>query len=508
MKQWNDKGANQAMFANEDSALTIGRRKFLGAAATALIGGGLVSGGGAARLTSPAAAQQAPAPAPQPVRFPDGFVWGTSTSSYQIEGAATADGRGPSIWDTHSHTPGKVLNNDTGDVAADHYNRYLEDVALMADAGLKAYRFSVAWPRIQPSGTGPANAKGLDFYDRLVDALLRRGIEPWPCLYHWDLPQALQDRGGWGNRDIADWFADYAQIVAGRLGDRAKHWVMLNEPSVVAIFGHGIGGHAPDLRGRANYCAAIHHQNLAQGRALSALRAAGGKDWKLGTVLSVQPVKPSPGNDSNRHAAAQWDAVWNRACLDPLFKGQYPDSLIADFKPLIKPGDLEAIRQPVDFLGLNYYSRMHQVVDPAGLFGTNFGPSPEGTRYTDMGWPIEPDGLYEQLVDFRDNYGNIPVYVTENGASYGDWVGPSGKAEDGARIFYIRDHLLACHRAIRDGANLKGYFVWTLLDNFEWGYGYTQHFGLVQVDRETMQRRPKASYYWYGDVAKSNTVPL
>ena len=277
--------------------------------------------------------------------------------------------------------------------------------------------------------------RGLDFYDRLVDALLRRGIEPWPCLYHWDLPQALQDRGGWGNRDIANWFADYAQIVAGRLGDRAKNWVMLNEPSVVAIFGHGVGGHAPDLRGRANYCAAIHHQNFAQGRALSALRAVGAKDWKLGTVLSVQPVKPSPGNDANRHAAAQWDAVWNRSCLDPLFKGQYPDSLIADFKALIKPGDMEAIRQPVDFLGLNYYSRMHQVVDPGGLFGTNFGPSPEGTKYTDMGWPVEPDGLYEQLVDLRDNYGNIPVYVTENGASYGDWVGPTGKAEDGARIF-------------------------------------------------------------------------
>ncbi|MGF7212827.1 beta-glucosidase [Skermanella aerolata] len=489
------------MIANEQGAQSIGRREFLGgaAAATALIGGGVAAGVGS--LASPAIAQQ-------PAQFPDGFLWGTSTSSYQIEGAATADGRGPSIWDTLSHTPGKVLNNDTGDVAADHYNRYLEDVALMADAGLKAYRFSIAWPRIQPTGSGPANAKGLDFYDRLVDALLRRGIEPWPCLYHWDLPQALQDRGGWTNRDIADWFADYALIVAGRLGDRAKNWVMLNEPSVVAIFGHGVGGHAPDLRGRENFCAAIHHQNLAQGRALSALRAVGAKDWKLGTVLSVQPVKPSPGNDANRHAAAQWDAVWNRSCLDPLFKGQYPDSLIADFKPLIKQGDMEAIRQPIDFLGLNYYSCMHQVTDPGGLFGTNFGPSPEGTKYTDMGWPVEPEGLYEQLIDFRDNYGNIPVYVTENGASYGDWVGPTGKAEDGGRIFYIRDHLLACHRAIKDGANLKGYFVWTLLDNFEWGFGYTQHFGLVQVDRETMQRRPKASYYWYGDVAKSNEVPL
>ena len=491
------------MMDETGKAPALGRRGFLrAAAASALVGTG--AGGLPAALLTPAAAQQTTS---QAARFPDGFVWGTSTSSYQIEGAADADGRGPSIWDTFSRTPGKILDGGTGDIACDHYNRTLEDIALMADAGLKAYRFSVAWPRIQPAGTGPANARGLDFYDRLVDALLRRGIEPWPCLYHWDLPQALQDRGGWGNRDIASWFTDYALIVAGRLGDRVKHWVMLNEPSVVAIFGHGLGGHAPDLRGRNNYCAAIHHQNLAQGRALAALRAAGARDCQLGTVLSVQPVKPVPGNDANRHAAAQWDAVWNRSCLDPLLKGEYPDSLIADFAPLIKPGDIESIHQPIDFLGLNYYSRMHQVVNPAGLFGTNFGPAPEGTKHTDMGWPVEPDGLHEQLIEFRDRYGNLPVYITENGASYGDWVGPTGKAEDGARIFFLRDHLLACRRAIQDGVNLKGYFVWTLLDNFEWGYGYTQHFGLVQVDRQTMQRRPKASYYWYGDVAKSNTVP-
>jgi beta-glucosidase len=473
----------------------IGRRTFLGSLAAAAAAVGAGTGSRDARTA-------------EPVRFPDGFLWGASTSSYQIEGAAEAGGRGPSIWDTFSRTPGKVLNGDTGDIACDHYNRYLEDVALMANAGLKAYRFSVAWPRIQPTGQGPANAAGLDFYDRLVDALLRRGIEPWPCLYHWDLPQALQDRGGWVTRAAADRFADYALIVAGRLGDRVKNWVMLNEPSVVAIFGHGTGGHAPGLTGRDNYMAAIHHQNLAQGRALQALRQAGGRDWRLGTVLSVQPVWPVGNSDANRGAAASWDAVWNRSCLDPLFKGSYPDLLVSEVRPLIKGDDLAVIRQPIDFLGLNYYSRMHQQVDPAGLFGTGFGPAPAGTKHTDMGWPVEPDGLYEQLIDLRDHYGNPEVHVTENGASYGDWVNPkSGKVEDGARIFFLRDHLLACRRAIAEGCNLKGYFTWTLLDNFEWGYGYTQNFGLVQVDRQTMERRPKASYYWYGDVAKTNTVP-
>ncbi|HYD32672.1 MAG TPA: family 1 glycosylhydrolase, partial [Azospirillaceae bacterium] len=256
--------------------------------------------------------------------FPEGFTWGVSTSSYQIEGATDADGRGPSVWDTFSRIPGKIITGETGDPACDHYNRYLEDVALMAQAGMKAYRFSTAWPRILPTGQGAANTKGLDFYDRLVDALLRQGIEPWLCLYHWDLPQALQDKGGWANRDIAHWFTDYALVVAGRLGDRVKHWTMLNEPSVVAIFGHGFGTHAPGLTGKDNYLKAIHHQNLAQGAALKALRAAGGTDWKLGTVLSVQPCKPEGGLEANRQAAVVWDAVWNRACMDPLFHGRYP----------------------------------------------------------------------------------------------------------------------------------------------------------------------------------------
>ncbi len=453
-----------------------------------------------AAMTRIAGAEEAPA-----VRFPQGFLWGCSTSAYQIEGAADADGRTPSVWDVFSRTPGKVLNGDTGDDACDHYHRYQEDVDLMARAGMAAYRFSVSWSRVLPDGTGAVNQRGLDFYDRLVDSLLRQGIAPWLCLYHWDLPQALQERGGWGDRAIAGWFADYAQVVAARLGDRVSQWAMLNEPSVVAIFGHGVGTHAPGVTGRAFCVAALHHQNLAQGMALQALRAAG-RDWRLGTVLSVQPVRPVGGLPANQPAAALWDAVWNRACLDPLFHGRYPALLAGDFEPLIQPGDLAVIHQPIDFLGVNYYSRMHQQPDPGGLFGTGFGPPPESVRRTGMGWPVEPDGLVEQLLELRDRYGNPPVIICENGADYYDWVGPEGKAEDGERIFFIRDHLLAAHDALKRGANLKGWFVWTLLDNFEWADGYSRHFGLVQVDRRTQKRTPKASYHWYADVIRRNGV--
>lgn len=444
------------------------------------------------------------------VTFPDGFLWGCSTSAYQIEGAVTADGRGPSIWDTFCRTWGKVAGGDTGDVADDHYHRYAEDVDLMAKAGMRAYRLSVAWPRIQPTGTGPANAPGLDFYDRLVDTLLAKGIDPWVCLYHWDLPQALQDKGGWTNREIAHWFADYAQIVAGRLGDRVRHWCMLNEPSVVAIFGHGLGSHAPGLTGKANYFKAIHHQNLAQGTALKALRAMDGgkRNWQLGTVLSLQPCWPVGGLDKNYPASSLWDAVWNRSCLDPLMKGTYPELLADGFAPLVKAGDLETTRQPIDFLGMNYYSRMHQQPDPGGLFGTGFGPAPEGTPVTGMDWPIEPDGVAEMLSDLQENYDNPVVYVTENGADYPDKVGPKGYVQDDDRIAYLRNHLLAARKVIDDGVQLKGWFVWTLLDNFEWADGYRRHFGLVQVDRKTLERKPKASYRWYATVIRKNGVPM
>ncbi len=431
----------------------------------------------------------------EPIAFPSGFRWGASTSAYQIEGAVKEDGRGPSIWDVFCRVPGKIVNGDTGDVACDHYHRYREDVGLLDAAGFRAYRFSTAWPRILPAGTGAVNGPGLDFYDRLVDALLEKKIEPWLCLYHWDLPQALQERGGWLVRDIAEWFADYARIAASRLGDRVKHWAMFNEPNVHAIFGHGFGQMAPGITGRQNVIAAIHHQTLAQGKAIAALRAEHG-DLALGTVLSVQPCLPSSDRPDDRQAAILWDAVWNRACLDPLMRGQYPDALAADYAPLVKPGDLEVAKQPIDFLGINYYAPMHQRADANGLFGTNWGPAPQGVSYTGMGWPIEPEGLYTQLMELREAYGNPVVYVTENGAAFEDKPGPDGVVEDKERVDFIRAHLLAARRAIADGANLKGYFVWSLLDNFEWSFGYSERFGVIRVDYPTQQRVPKASYRW------------
>jgi beta-glucosidase len=431
----------------------------------------------------------------KPVSFPRDFVWGASTSAYQIEGATAADGRGPSIWDAFSHIPGKIVNGDTGDQACDHYHRYSEDVDLLAEGGFRAYRFSVAWPRIIPAGTGRVNPAGLDFYDRLTDALLARNIEPWACLYHWDLPQALEARGGWLNRDTAQAFADYGRIVAERLSDRIKRWAMLNEPNVHALFGYGLGTMAPGRRGRGNVLAAIHHQNLAQGMAIQVLRAAQ-SDLRLGTVLSLQPSLASSNSREDLRAAEMWDAVWNTSCLDPLLRGAYPDVLVQEYAPLVQPGDLATIRQAIDFLGINYYSPMHLRADPGGLFGTGWGPLPAGTRLTASNWPIEPHGLYDQLIRLRDGYGNPDVYITENGAAFDDRIGRDGIIDDTARIDFIRQHLRAAHRAVADGVRLKGYFAWSLLDNFEWADGYTKRFGVVRVDFKTFKRTPKASYSW------------
>jgi beta-glucosidase len=442
--------------------------------------------------------------ASEPLRFPSGFVWGTATSAYQIEGRG--DRRADCIWDMFCRIPGKIRDGSNGDVACDDFTRYPEDLALIAGTGLKAYRYSISWPRVLPAGAGSADQRGLDFYSRLTDAVLQAGIEPWVCLFHWDLPQALQDHGGWGDRSIVDRFADYAALVARRLGDRVTRWVMLNEPSVHAIIGHGLGEHAPGLTGRAPMFAAMHHQNLAQGRALAALRQLGSSRFQLGTVLSLQPVWPAEGLVANKPAAEMWDAVWNRAYLDPLFHGRYPDRLLGDLAPLVQGDDLAAIHQPVDFLGINYYSRMHQKADPNGLVGSNWGALPPGTKTTGMGWAIEPDGLFEMLAELRDHYGNPAVYVTENGASFPDRVGPSGRVEDSERIAFLRDHIAACHRAIASKVDLRGYFAWTILDNFEWAYGYTEHFGLVQVDRATLRRTPKASYDWFKRVAEANAL--
>jgi beta-glucosidase len=435
--------------------------------------------------------------------FPTDFVWGASTSSYQIEGAVDEDGRGKSIWDVFSHTPGRVQNGDTGDVACDHYHRWREDIDLLG-GNFSAYRFSTAWPRILPSGSGAIEQRGLDFYERLIDALIAKGLTPWLCLYHWDLPQVLQEEGGWLNRDTCARFADYARIVAQRLGDRVKHWATFNEPNVHALFGHGTGNHAPGLKGLSNALAATHHLNLAHGRAVQALRAER-TDLHLGTVISLQPVRPSSDSAEDRWAVERFDAMWNGACLNPLMKGVYPGPVAAEFAPLVADGDFATMRQPIDYLGVNYYSPMYVMQVPQSLFGAWFGAPPAGTRFTAMGWPIDASGLTEELIRLRDRYGNVELYVTENGACYDDLLAADGTVQDDDRIAYLRDHLAAARRALAAGIKLRGYFVWSLLDNFEWAEGYSRRFGVIYVDFKTLKRTPKASYQWLAEFIKNYT---
>ena len=457
----------------------------------------------AAGALAPGWVASAPAMA-EILRFRPDFVWGTATSSCQIEGRGdrTAD----SIWDAFARKPGAIHDGSNPDIACDSYHRYPEDIALIAGAGLKAYRFSISWPRVLPNGVGQPDPRGLDYYSRLVDAALKAGIAPWVCLFHWDLPQALQQRGGWANRDIAGWFADYAQLMVRQLGDRVSHWALFNEPQVHAVMGHGLGEHAPGLRGRDHMFPAIHHLNLAQARAAMALSAQSRTRVRLGTVLSLQPVRPASDSAADRTAAAIWDALWNRAFLDPLFRGSYPKLLEPYLAKFIRPNDFVQSGNLLEFLGVNYYSPMYQRADPLGLVGTNWGANPPAMQMTAMGWPVDPDGLVEVLADLRDQYGNPPMYITENGAYFAETPGPAGHIDDQARISYLRAHIAACHRSIADGANLHGYFVWSIIDNWEWAHGYTPKFGLVSVDRATLARVPKASYDWIARIAQTNAL--
>lgn len=453
----------------------------------------------ARRLTQPSLARA------EALQFPDGFVWGTATSSCQIEGRGdrTAD----SIWDVFARKPGAIGDGSTPEIACDSYHRYPEDIALIANAGMKAYRFSISWPRVLPDGTGQPDQKGLDYYSRLVDAALKAGVSPWACLFHWDLPQALQDRGGWENRDIANWYAEYAVTVARKLADRVSHWALFNEPQVHAVMGHGLGEHAPGYRSRDKMFAAIHHQNLAQARGMTGLEAQSfGPVRNIGTVFSLQPVRPVSNSEADRNAAAMWDALWNRSALDPLFHGHYPKLLEPYFEKLVQKDDLLEIQRKVEFLGVNYYAPMYQRADPSGIVGTNWGANPPEMPLTGMGWPIDPAGLVEVLNDLRDNYANPRVYITENGAYFKEPSASAGRVDDTERISYLHAHIAACHRAIENGANLGGYFVWTIMDNFEWAHGYTAKFGLAAVDRATLTRQPKASYDWFARIARSNTL--
>jgi beta-glucosidase len=433
--------------------------------------------------------------------FPKDFVWGASTASYQIEGAWQADGRGESIWDRFSHTPGRVLNDDTGDNACDHYHRYGEDVALLPALNLPAYRFSIAWPRILPCGTGAVNTHGLDFYDRLVDALLAAGVTPYTTLYHWDLPQALQDGGGWGNRDIVGQFADYVAIVTRRLGDRVRHWMTINEPWVVAIMGHRTGEHAPGLRDEKLALQVAHHLLLAHGAAVDVVRANEPQS-KVGIVLNPSTVDTAHGTPEETVAAElswQADAAW---FLDPLFKGHYPPVMWGKYgalAPEVRPGDLALISRATDFVGINYYFR--NVIGGGGRV--------PGSEYTDMGWEVYPPGFERLLVRLSADYRLPPILITENGAAYPDDVGADGQIHDSRRTHFLHSHLMAVARAIEQGANVRGYFVWSLLDNFEWAYGYSKRFGIVHVDFATERRTIKDSGAWYArSVAQNAPAPL
>ncbi len=425
--------------------------------------------------------------------FGPDFLWGASTAAFQIEGAAAEDGRTPSIWDRFSHTPGKVLNGDTGDVACDHYHRYPEDVALLADLGVGAYRFSVSWSRVLPQGTGAPNAAGLDFYDRLVDAVLAAGVEPWLCLHHWDLPASLYDRGGWGNREAADWFAGLAAVVARRLGDRVRHWFTFNEPNVMVWLGHVNGNHAPGLRDRQAALSAIHTINLAHGRAVGAIRA-NATDPMVGLIASLQPVQPAADDAAHRQAAQALDLFWNRAMVDPVMLGRYPSDLADMLGDRVRDGDLATIGQPIDAFGLNHYCRLYAVPDPGAPFGVGIGGAPDGTPVTGVGWQIDGTGLTEQLLRLKAEYPPVPIYITENGAAFPDLPDANGYVDDQDRVAFLTEYLGAAQRARDAGVDLRGYFVWSLMDNFEWELGYGTRFGIVRVDYDTLVRTPKASY--------------
>ena len=425
--------------------------------------------------------------------FPSTFVWGTATAAYQVEGAATEDGRGESIWDRFSATPGNVANGDTGAIACDTYHRYAEDIRLMRTLGIGAFRLSVAWPRILPEGRGPVNRAGLDFYDRLVDDLLANGLDPYVTLYHWDLPQALEENGGWPVRDTVDAFTEYTEVVVARLGDRVRHWITQNEPWVISWLGYGLGVHAPGRTSDSDALAAGHHILLAHGRAAEVLRREA-PDSEVGIAVDLVPMYPFSDTEADIEAAHREDGFRNRWFLDAVLGRGYPEDMLeryAEILPPIADGDLETIAAPLDFLGINYYTR-NVVRAGVGEVAT------EGAEHTDMGWEVYPNGLRDLLVRLHAEYELPDLYITENGAAFPDSRN-NGTVRDPRRIAYLGDHLDAVASAIAGGVPVRGYFLWSLLDNFEWAFGYSRRFGIVYVDFETLERVPKDSFAWYRD---------
>ncbi len=452
------------------------------------------------------------------LNFPDGFVWGTATSSYQIEGAWNEDGKGESIWDRFTHTPGHIIDGSTGDVACDHYHRWPEDIALMKSLGMQAYRFSISWPRILPDGRGRVNQAGLDFYSRLVDALLDEGIKPFVTLYHWDLPQALQDTGGWPARSTAEAFTDYTDIVSRYLGDRVKNWITHNEPWCVSILSHQLGEHAPGWRDTAAAVRASHHILLSHGWAVPVIRA-NSPDSEVGITLNFEIKEPASSSAADMNKTRLEDGIYNRWFISPILGRQYPADVLEHYRPFfpqgmdfIQAGDFEAMAAPIDFLGVNYYTRsiVRDKSADENLPQTLFPDLPKADMHSGVWepvyWEIYPEGLYKLLNRLYFEYGLTKIYITENGNSFNESPDAEGRIADERRQNFLRDHFVAAHKAMRNGVPLAGYFVWSLMDNFEWGKGYQQRFGVVWVDYETQQRIPKDSALWYRQVIADNGI--
>ncbi|KGE18775.1 GH1 family beta-glucosidase [Paenibacillus wynnii] len=437
-------------------------------------------------------------------QFPKGFKWGTATASYQVEGAYNQDGRGMSIWDSFSKTPGKVLNGDNGDIACDSYNRYEEDIALMKKLGITSYRFSIAWPRVYPEGTGLENKKGLDYYEKFVDKLLENGIEPMCTLYHWDLPQALQDNGGWTNRETIDAYVHYTETVFKRLSGKVKNWLTFNEPWCVAFLSHELGHHAPGWTDLQAALDVAHHLLVAHGRTVKLFRELG-CEGQIGIAPNTEWQIPYSNKEEDLAATRRRHMYLNMWFTDPVFKGEYPQELLSYYRDKgynvpVQPGDMEIIAQPTDILGINYYSSTVIRSAPGnGVLELDYVDVE--MEKTDFGWNIYPEGFFNVLTWVKEEYGDIPIVITENGACY-EAEKKDGRVDDRKRTLYLRKHLIQLHRAIESGVNIKGYMCWSMMDNFEWAFGYTKPFGLVHIDFKTLERTPKDSFYWYQGLVK------
>jgi beta-glucosidase len=444
----------------------------------------------------------------QDIIFPKDFIWGTSTAAYQIEGGWNEYGKGESIWDRFSHTPGKVANGDTGDVACDHYHLWKDDFDLLKSFHIPNYRFSISWTRIFPEGIGTPNPAGIEFYNNLIDGLIERGITPWVTMYHWDLPQALEDQGGWRNREILNWFETYANKLVDLFGDRVKNWMIINEPSVIAYLGHAQGTFAPGISSERDYWTVVHHLNLVNGHIYKTLKSKH-PDLNIGSTFTPVPTRIYPDyplDKDNQRLLDIWDQIWNGNFFDPALAGKYPEVSRPYLEGIIQQGDLDICRCDFDFIGLQHYSPIYFKPNPDKVMGVDFSQGPSDIEVSDAGWEITPDAFYECLMSLQKKYGHKNWIITENGIALHDKIDEHGVIKDDRRINYLTRYLNAVHRAIQDGVHIKGYFIWSLLDNMEWASGYHLRFGLIHVDYQTLKRTPKASILWFKKIIDRNGV--